>query len=135
MRTGYDFSLDWCSFPPAIILLLSRHQHTVLDSWSTFRWYFSNVHSLPLSIAKFFGDWMLQTHFVLMHACLERTTSFSLLINFIHPSSCISWFNIKPSFPDKYPRIISKETCIFMYNSCLNNCQKKQIRTSVIVLP
>lgn len=97
MRIGYDFSLDWCSFPPIIILLPSGHHHTAWNSWMTFRVHFSNVHSLPLSITKFLGDWILQTHFVLMHACLERTTFFSLLIIFILPYSCILCFNIKPS--------------------------------------
>lgn len=125
MRIGYDFSLDWCSFPPIIILLPSGHHHTALNSWITFRVHFSNVHSLPHSITKFFGDWILQTHFVLMHACLERTTFFSLLINFILPYSCILCFNIKPSSPVKHPRSASWEICIFMYSSCLD-CQKDE---------
>lgn len=107
---------------PVIILFPGRPHHTALNTWIIFRVHFLNVHKLPLSLTKLFGAWKLQTHFVLMHACLERTTFFSLLINFILPKSWILCFNIKLFSPVKYPRTVSK--CIFMYSSCLNNCQK-----------
>lgn len=80
---------------PVTILFPGRPHHTALNTWIIFRIHFLNVHKLPLSIIKLFGAWKLQTHFVLMHACLERTTFFSLLINFILPKSCILCFNIK----------------------------------------